>query len=385
MEEAREKDVLEDIGLTENEAKVYLTLLETGSTTAGVIVKKTNLHRSTTYEIIRRLIETGMINYVIKEGRRYFEATDPEKFLDVMKEREEKLRSILPRLKMKRNIAKIKQEAYVYEGKKGVKTVFEDVLKTLEKGEEWLIFGASGEPVPLQDFLRSFEIRRSKKGVVLKIIFSEGAEFIDVLKNLPATELKVLPKEYMTPSEVEIFGDKTAIILWGEKPVAFVIENKEIADSFRKYFNLMWEQDVMIYKGFEGIKRSHEKMYEVLKAGDEYYYFGVPVFQKKEQHEYWKKDHEKRAKLGIKGRIMFNQGTNPKILENRNTYKGCEARYMPFEIKTPSWVFGYKDVTIIGIPVGENVMAIEMINKDVARSFKNYFEAFWKMSKPFKK
>jgi sugar-specific transcriptional regulator TrmB len=382
MAEFAEKEVLEDIGLTENEAKVYLTLLETGSTTAGVIVKKTKLHRSTSYEIIRRLIETGMINYVIRAGKRYFEATDPEKFLDVMKEREEKFKRILPQLKMKKEVAKVKQEAYVYEGKKGVKTIFEDVLKTLGKDDEYLIFGA-GEPVPMHDYLKIFELRRSKKKIPMKIVFSEGAKLIDYYRKIPYTRVKVLPEENMTPSEVEIYGDKTAIILWGEKPMAFVIENKEVADSFRKYFNLMWEQDVMIHKGFEGIKRSHEKMYEVLKAGEEYYYFGVPVFQKKEQHEYWKKDHEKRAKLGIKGRIMFNQGTNLKILENRNSYWGCDARYMPIDVKTPAWIFGYKDVTIIGIPIGKEVMAIEMINKDVARSFKNYFEAFWRMSKPF--
>ncbi|NIO23280.1 MAG: hypothetical protein GTN38_04615 [Candidatus Aenigmarchaeota archaeon] len=384
MGEVNEREVLEEIGLTENEAKIYLTLLETGSTTAGVIVKKTKLHRSTTYEIIRRLIETGMINYVIKAGKRQFEATDPEKFLDVMREREDKFKRILPELKKKKDIAKIKQEAYVYDGVKGVKTIFEDVLKTLGKGDEYLIFGA-GEPVPMHDYLRIFELRRSRKKIPMKIVFSEGAKLIDYYRKVPYTKVKVLPEENMTPSEVEIYGDKTAIILWGEKPMAFVIENKEVADSFRKYFNLMWEQDVMIHRGFEGITRLHEKVYDRLKPGEEYYYLGVTAEQTEEQHEYWKKDHLRRVKAGIKCRLLYEQGTDPKILKNRNSYEGCEARYMPLKVKTPSWVFGYKDVTVMGIPRGKNPMAIEILNKEVALSFSNYFEALWKMSKPFKK
>ncbi|MCK5022962.1 MAG: hypothetical protein KAS04_02205 [Candidatus Aenigmarchaeota archaeon] len=383
--EAVEREILESMGLTDNEAKVYLTLLETGSTTAGVIVKKTNLHRSTTYEIIRRMIETGTINYVIKKGIRYFEATDPEKFLDVMKEREENFKRILPMLKMKKDIAKIKQEAHVYEGAKGVKNVLEDVLKTLKKGDEYLIFGA-GNPIPLEDHLsNNFEPRRIRKGIQMKIIFSEGTGLIEHYKKIKLTKVKVLPESYVTPSEVEIFGDKTAIILWGEKPMAFVIENKEVADSFRKYFNLLWGHDVMTHKGFEGIISVHEKTYDALKSGEEYYYLGITASQTGKQLEYYERDHERRMRAGIKCRLLFNRDTGPEVLKNRNSYRGCEARYMPIDIKAPAWIFGYKDVAVMGIPISENPMAIEILNKDVARSFKNYFEVLWKMSKPFKK
>ncbi|MBU1270375.1 MAG: helix-turn-helix domain-containing protein [Nanoarchaeota archaeon] len=83
-----EIDILEDLGLSEAEAKVYLALLETGSTLAGPIIKKTGLHRGTTYQILQRLIEKGLVSYVIKAGKRYFEATDPNRFLAILKEKE---------------------------------------------------------------------------------------------------------------------------------------------------------------------------------------------------------------------------------------------------------------------------------------------------------
>lgn len=80
---------------------------------------------------------------------------------------------------------------------------------------------------------------------------------------------------------------------------------------------------------------------------------------------------------------MFNRKTRQDILRNRNSYSGADARYLPVDIKTPAWFSGYKDVTIIGLQ-SEKGLAIEIINQEIADSFKAYFEAFWKKSKPFR-
>ena len=93
-----ELSALEELGLSEAEAKVYLALLETGSTLAGPIIKKTALHRGTTYQILQRLIEKGLVSYVIKSGKRYFEATDPKHFKTLLKEKEESSMRSSPRL-----------------------------------------------------------------------------------------------------------------------------------------------------------------------------------------------------------------------------------------------------------------------------------------------
>ena len=57
---------------------------------------------------------------------------------------------------------------------------------------------------------------------------------------------------------------------------------------------------------------------------------------------------------------------------------------MPLPVKTPAWIMGYKDVTVIGLQSNDG-MAIEIINQEIADSFKAYFEEFWKRSTPFKK
>ena len=59
---------LEKLGLSKAEIKVYLTLLELGSTQSGRIVRETDFRKSTVYESIRRLQEKGLVSHVIKNG-----------------------------------------------------------------------------------------------------------------------------------------------------------------------------------------------------------------------------------------------------------------------------------------------------------------------------
>jgi len=82
--------------------------------------------------------------------------------------------------------------------------------------------------------------------------------------------------------------------------------------------------------------------------------------------------------------MLYHPGVDDKNLKIRNSYKLCEARRMPVDIESPSWVMIYKDVVLIAIPQGEMPFAFEITSQQVADSFKNYFEWFWKQSKPFK-
>ena len=91
-------DELDEI-LTENEKKVYIELLKLGETTASPILEKTGLQNSVFYRTIHRMIEKGVVSYVLKGKIKHFKATDPRIFLTQIKEKEAKIRSIIPNLK----------------------------------------------------------------------------------------------------------------------------------------------------------------------------------------------------------------------------------------------------------------------------------------------
>jgi len=148
---------------------------------------------------------------------------------------------------------------------------------------------------------------------------------------------------------------------------------------------------VQVFEGFKGFISAWEMMYSKLKKGDEYHSWGVYPVQEERFHLFWKRDHIKRKKAGFKSKILFNKGTDPSVLRNRNSYWGCDSRYMPSDIKTPAFFVVFKDVSIISLQTFKNdkiqvekPTSIVIIGKEIAQTFDAYFYELWNQSKLFK-
>lgn len=239
MEEAK---ILKEIGLSQSEIKAYIASLEIGSATNGEITKKAGLNRSNCNEALKRLVEKGLMSYVIKASRKYYEATDPTYILELLKDRQKKILRIIPKLEEKSKLPRKEQEANIYESYKGIKSVFEDILNSLKEGEEYLVFGAIVVPITFENYIKHWTKKRIKKKIKLRIIYNREAKaMIKQYKKEKLTNVRVLPKEYITPAVVNIYANKTATIVWTEEPIAFVVKNKDYANSFRQYFRLLWQ------------------------------------------------------------------------------------------------------------------------------------------------
>ncbi|MCK4589979.1 MAG: hypothetical protein KAT77_06045 [Nanoarchaeota archaeon] len=238
--------LLEELGLTKNEIKVYLALLELGSTSTGPLIKKVGMHRAAVYDIIDLLIDKGLVSYVIKANRKYFEAQDPDRLLEYLESKkqdivnkEEKLKKILPELQLKRKLSKEEQEGTLYKSKKGLKSIFEDILK--EK-KPWFVFGATGKFKELfHAYFIHFHERRAKSKIPLKIIFNDEVRKQKREKELKLCKIKYLPNSYISPSTTFIYGDRVAIINWSSDPMAFLMRSKQVADSYKSFFDILWK------------------------------------------------------------------------------------------------------------------------------------------------
>ena len=224
---------LREAGLTENESKVYLALLDLGPSLAGQISRKTGLHRRSVYDITEMLIKKGLIGYILSNNRRLFQASNPRRFIDILREKEDFLEPVIKNLEEKYKKTRKKEETNFYKGKEGLKAVFEDQLNS----NEILILGASPKAYEvLKFYFKWYDKIRKKKKIKAKII----AQSRD-LKNIPLAEIKYLPEKYSSPVAVNIYGDKTAIILWASNPIAIVIKDREITKGYRNYFELLWK------------------------------------------------------------------------------------------------------------------------------------------------
>jgi sugar-specific transcriptional regulator TrmB len=235
--------ILEKIGLTKNEISVYLALLELGSSTTGPIAKKSMLHSSRVYESLNKLIEKGLISFVIKSNRKYFSSADPDFILDILEQEKKEINEILPQLRLLKKEKTSEEKSTVYEGYKGVKTVYDNIVRALGKGDEILVFGARSqdESFMANTFFKEYTKRRVAKGIKMKIIFNTDAkETGKFYSNLENTEVRYMPKDMKTPAAVDIYGNNVGTLILKPQPMVFLITSKEVADSYKEFFKMLW-------------------------------------------------------------------------------------------------------------------------------------------------
>jgi len=237
---------LERLGLTKNDRRVYLALLEIGSVTVSDLVKKTGLHRSYIYDILDKLIDLGLVSFIIKNNKKYFNTENPETILKILeskkheiKESEKEINKVLPELLKRQKIAIEKQEGRIFVGKEGIKSVLEDILKTKQ---DFVAFGAEGKFKDIfKWYFDNWQRRRAKLGLKYKIIYNSKLKGKRPTKEQKLVEVKFLPEKYEFPATIIVYGNKVTIIIWDVSPIGFVLESKKVVKSFLSYSHLIWK------------------------------------------------------------------------------------------------------------------------------------------------
>ncbi|GAI93971.1 unnamed protein product, partial [marine sediment metagenome] len=229
-----EIEKLEQLGLDIKEAKIYLALLELKESQVGELSKKAQINRTTTYDILDRLIEKGLVAYVISARKKVFKPTTPKRLLEQIKEKEKIAEEILPDLNEIFMGDRKEEEADIYKGKKGIKTILGDILNY----KSYVTLGSSGEflRVMEHDFV-IFQKKKKNLGIKSRIIQSNSARKNKELRKVAYATFKYISDEFSSPNTSIIYGNKLAIIVWAETPIATVITSKQVADSFKNILN----------------------------------------------------------------------------------------------------------------------------------------------------
>jgi len=241
------EEILKEAGLSLNEAKVYEALLEIGESNVQAISLKSKVHRRNVYDSVNKLIEKGLASEVFVKGEKNFRATNPNKLLEVIKEKEEKIINALPEMQIKFKAKEEKAEAYFYKGTEGFKNYLQSILETKERV---YFIGAKAfwlDP-RLKHYLTRFKKERKRLGIKFVHLFDQEVktEKPEILK-LVGKPYKFLPKEYSSPVAIDIFGDYVVTFVGvkpgklEEEPLQFVLKNKKLAEGYKKLFEFMWD------------------------------------------------------------------------------------------------------------------------------------------------
>ncbi len=231
--------VLQELGLSKNETKVYLALLEMGESTAGEVSKEAGVHRANVYDSLKRLKEKGFVGSIKKQGTKYFSASDPESLRRFVKQKEKKLDQIMPELNLSKSMSS-EREASVHTGIRSARKL---LLNLLKYEEPILVYGVPEQaPDMLKNWTDKFHKERISKEIRMDHIYNfEAKDRMKYLNSMDYTQAKHLSQEYSSPVATNICGPEVVLILYKEPVFSVRIVSKEIAEAYRKYFKLLWD------------------------------------------------------------------------------------------------------------------------------------------------
>ncbi|MDP2750035.1 MAG: helix-turn-helix domain-containing protein [Nanoarchaeota archaeon] len=236
---------LQKMGLTPGEAEVYNALVELGMSSTGNITKKADIASSKVYEVLQRLQKKGLASFIIKNGVRYYDATPPERIIDFLVEKkdeivrsQEEIKKIIPFINEKRKEGQEKNQTIVYTGLQGAKIVLNEILEAGKKGITNYGYGTDADPYVeyLPHDINKFTKQAQKYKFKTKLLFAKGFKSPNT-----SAQIKFLPKEYLPPVRTMIYGDKVAIVNFSKPITTIIIQNKQVAESYKKHFELLWK------------------------------------------------------------------------------------------------------------------------------------------------
>ncbi len=239
--------ILEKVGLSPNETKVYIAGLTLGSSLANAIAKKAGLKRSLCYHLLNSLLEKGLANKSGKSYSHHYTMEPPERLKDFIKRKQLELKRTESQIdeisaELESMYAPKLRPASVrfYEDAEGLKSAALESLQSKEKIIRGLI---SPEIFAIFDekYIRFWADERATKDIQTKMIWTEH-EKPSYLKDL--AELRLAPLDLDFTNTIIIHDDKVTVFSGGKEFFAFIVENKNYAKTMKNFFDFVWEKSI---------------------------------------------------------------------------------------------------------------------------------------------
>jgi len=235
---------LKEAGLSVSEAKVYLFLLEHGISSPPEITNGTKIQRGNLHQVLSRLLVKGLVRKQAKSKRYAYLAEDPSKVLQLVETTRKNISEALPDLTALHKKQKSKPVIKFYDGKEEVMGLFFEVLET--KAKEILGFASTKqmfEAMPEYDFMAWQKTLRKRK-IFLRDILSHSSKKFHKMACLHTghfAERRYIDESFgEVPNDILIWDNKVAIASLNEPFFGTVIENEDLANTYRIQFEIMW-------------------------------------------------------------------------------------------------------------------------------------------------
>lgn len=241
--------ILRKAGLTESQAKGYLALIEHGKLTPAELADKTGESRTNGYMICEKLESLGLASK--KSGNKAHYSPNHPSALETLAERRRKV-LVRNELEVKQSLSPLIDMFYsfreepstrVLQGLDGIKTVYDDTLRVNDKAIYFLRSVADG-PTLGDEYFKTYRQRRTDAGIdtyALTPMTTVSHQHVisgdDVKMRVHRTPLPAAA--YTAPVEIDVYGNKVALINFGETQMATIITSPPIAEAMRQLFQII--------------------------------------------------------------------------------------------------------------------------------------------------
>ena len=231
--------MLSEIGLSKGEIKIYTALINNGTSQVSKIQEKTGLERRSIYDSLGKLISKGLVSNSIIKDKKHYSITPINRLKDEINSKMqniEKIQKLLPQVEDTYKKSKNLMGFETFIGDESIKTLFSDMLNYEDNyfiGGRWYV----AYEMPL--FFKQYNNKRIAKKIKWHNLLLHDSPELNTKKLI---QTKTLPKEFSgSPAVIWIYGNKVAHVVWNQK-FAFLMESKEIADNYKKYFHYLWKK-----------------------------------------------------------------------------------------------------------------------------------------------
>lgn len=237
------QSILTQIGLSENEARVYLAALSLGSATVMKIAKVADIKRTTVYAVVESLKQKGLMNIEIQGFKQLYEAEDPKKLEGILEIRKNQFKELLPEFSALYNLKGGESVVKYYEGLESIKSVYNNLLSDIKPHEEYIAISNAEQWLYLDEkWFEGFMERRAKLPISVRLLLQDSPKaqhYAKFMKNFHYTA-RILPKDTKFTVSITVTPQRTVVHQLMSPSMAIVIENKSIVNMHKEMFEVMW-------------------------------------------------------------------------------------------------------------------------------------------------
>lgn len=368
---AGETEALQGLGLTKNEARLYLLLLKGGKAKATELATNSGMHRRVVYDTLAQLGKKGMVGIAEVGGVKTYTSSPPSSLLSFLDEKRDAMEKALPSLSRVFESEKA-TTASIMHGRQAVKTIVGDIIAL--RADYCVYYGQMQIHDVLPKFIKIFYAKKKRLGIKSRLMLLDTPQARERAATIPLSEAKFIDPSAPSPGIWWTYADRLALVLWHAEPTVVLIKDEHLAKTFRATFDRLFEEKTQILRGDSGMKAIME---ETLRH-KETLFIGAAGQASERYTKYLAESYLPRAKKSGHRWLLLS---NRRILSKpASRYPISTVRLLPKDWEySPNvvWIYGNCVANVVWL---KEPVAFVVEDAHVADAYRKYFWLMWKLS-----